>query len=43
MNVHNVKGLLCLAWTALVAHPAAAKCGGADVDVDAVIALASAI
>ena len=30
MNVHNVKGLLCLALTALVAHPAAAKCGGVD-------------
>ena len=30
MNVHNVKGLLCLALTALVSHPAAAKCGGVD-------------
>lgn len=30
MNVHNVKGLSCSALTALVAHPAAAKCGGVD-------------
>ena len=30
MIVHKVKGLLCLALCALVAHPAVAKCGGVD-------------